>query len=272
MKQIIYFLAVVVSIAAIGCRSTRKINTVIAKKDSSAMVLVDARADSLRTIDKLMEGINRNRIDYETFSAKVKMDYWDKDGKGPDLTVFIRMKKDSLIWLSVNATVFSYEAFRVMITPDSVKLLNKKDKIVQLRSVNYLQDVAQIPFDFKTLQDLLVGNPIMVDSTNIVSYKNEPNTVSLLSIGGLFKNLITVNRETYLVQHIKLDDVNVTRNRTCNLLYSNYDGSAGFPFPTFRKISLAEKSKLDVEMEFKQFSFNESLNYPFNIPKNYTVQ
>ncbi|WP_082037874.1 DUF4292 domain-containing protein [Flavihumibacter solisilvae] len=271
MTRQIFFFTIIIALAAIGCRTTKKINTVISKKDSAQIVLVDSRADSLRMIDTLMMGVEKNRINYQTFSAKMKMDYWDKDGKGPDLTVFIRMRKDSLIWVSINATVFSYEAFRVLITPDSVKLLNKKDKVVQLRSVNYLQEVAGIPFDFKTLQDLIIGNPIFIDS-NIVSYKNEANTISLLSIGGMFKNLITVNKESFLVQHIKLDDVNVTRNRTCNLSYSGYNGVAGFPFATFRKISLAEKSKIDVELEYKQFSFNESLNYPFSVPKNYTVQ
>jgi hypothetical protein len=92
----------------------------------------------------------KNRIDFNTFSGKIKVDYWDKDGKGPDLTVFLRMKKDSIIWISINASLLSIEVFRVMITPDSVKVLNKKDKEFQLRSVSYIQEVAHLPFDFKT--------------------------------------------------------------------------------------------------------------------------
>lgn len=272
MKQIMYVLVLLIGMGAIGCRATRKLNTAIAKKDSvTTTVLADAHADSMNYIRQVFANLENNRIDYKTFSAKMKVEYWDKDGKGPELMVFVRMQKDSLIWLSVNATMFSYEAFRILITPDSVKLINKKDKVVQFRSVKYLEEMAKIPFDFKNVQEMIVGNPLFLD-TNIVSYKTGPSSISLLSIGDIFKNLLTMGNENFLLQHIKLDDVDVIRNRTCDMSFSNYDGTAGMPFSTFRKMSFTEKSKIDVQMEFKQFSFNEKLAYPFNIPKNYTIQ
>lgn len=272
MKQVVYLAIFVISIVSFGCRATKKINTVIAKKDSAVTTIIaDAHADSLRYIREVYGKLAANTIDYKTFSAKMKVEYWDKDGKGPDLTVFVRMQKDSVIWLSVNATVFSYEAFRVLITPDSVKLLNKQDKIAQLRSVKYLEEVAQIPFDFKTVQELIIGNPLFLDS-NIVSYRKGSESISLLSMGELFKNLITVGVENYLLQHIKLDDQNQRRNRTADLSFSNYNGQGGIAFSTYRKMSFTEKSKIDVQMEFKQYAFNESLSYPFSIPKNYSVQ
>ncbi|GAO41630.1 DUF4292 domain-containing protein [Flavihumibacter petaseus] len=272
MRSITGVAAALTLLCLVSCRATKKISTALPKKDSAQTVMLDPHADSVRVINQVFEGLEKNRISYETFSGKIKVDYWDKDGKGPDLTVFIRMKRDSIIWLSVNATVFSYEAFRILITPDSVKVINKKDKVVQFRSVKYLEEMARLPFDFKNFQDVLVGNPIFVDSNNIISYRRNADAVSILSIGELFKNLLTLSNDNFLLQHIKLDDVDVNRNRTCDLSYGNYNGASGKSFATYRKISLAEKTKLDVQMEFKQYSFNESLNYPFSVPKNYTVQ
>ncbi len=49
------------------------------------------------------------------------------------------LQKDKIIWISINATLLGIEAFRAVITPDSVKVLNKLDKVYQLRSVSYLQ-------------------------------------------------------------------------------------------------------------------------------------
>jgi outer membrane lipoprotein-sorting protein len=40
-------------------------------------------------------------------------------------------------------------------------------------------------------------------------------------------------------------------------------------FSKIRKITFAEKKKLDVRLEFKQYNFNEDLTFPFSIPKNY---
>jgi len=181
------------------------------------------------------------------------------------------MEKDSLIWVSINATIFSYEALRVLVTPDSIKVVNKKDKIVQLRSIGYLQELTQLPFDFSALQDFLLGNPIYLDS-NVVSYTKNESTIALMNIGSLFKHLITVSTGDCLLQHSKLDDVDPIRNRTGDLLYTDYENNNGVKFSTERRISLSEKSKLDIDINFKQYSFNETLSYPFPIPKNYKRQ
>lgn len=269
MKVLIYILILVLALASFSCKTTRKITTAIAKKDTAQAVIVEnAHEDSIKFIKQAFSKLQENRIDFKTFSAKIKVDYWDKDGKGPDLTVFLRMKKDSIIWLSINATLLSIEVFRVMITPDSVKVLNKKDKEVQLRSVSYIQEVAHLPFDFSTLQDIFIGNPVYLDS-NIVSYKKEASATTLLSIGTLFKNLVTLQNDDYHLMHSKLDDVDAMRNRTCDLIYGDYQNNGGIRFSTSRTVTVSEKSKLEVQLNYKQYSFNENLEYPFNIPKNY---
>ncbi|MEJ7767193.1 MAG: DUF4292 domain-containing protein [Chitinophagaceae bacterium] len=246
--------------------------TAIAKKDTARTVIVrDARADSIAFIRKVYTQVKSRKIDFKTFSAKMKVDYSDKDGKGPDLTVFVRMQKDSVIWLSINATVFSYEAFRVMITPDSVTVLNKKDKLVQYRSLSYLQELSQLPFDFYTLQDLILGNPIYLDS-NFVSFKQSESSLLISSTGQYFKHLMTLTNNDFVLQHSKLDDVNLARNRTCDLTYTDYENKDNILFSTGRKITVAEKSKLDIEMNFKQYSFNETLSFPFAVPKNYKLK
>ena len=269
MRYSLLFLTGLVILINYGCHSTRRIQTAIAKKDTAQIVIVhDSKADSVKYIHDIFSKVEQNRIDFKTFSAKIKVEYTDKDGKGPDLTVFTRIVKDSAIWLSINATIFSYEAFRVLITPDSVKVLNKKEKEYQLRSVSYLKELIQLPFDFKTLQDLLIGNPVYLDS-NIVSFKKNENSLLLLSSGKLFKHLMTLNAGNYELQHSKLDDVNAARNRTCDLTYSNYENKNNINFPTERRVSVAEKSRLEIDMDFKQYSFDETLNLPFTIPRNY---
>lgn len=165
-------------VAAIACRSTKSIQTAIARKDTAQVVLVpvvDSRTDSMRFIRQVLDTVQKNRIDFKSFSAKIKVNFEGGDGKKNDFNAFIAIKKDSMLWISINA-VFGLEAFRVLITPDSVKVLNKLDRVAQLRSVEYLQEVAKIPLTFKELQDLLVGNPIFLDS-NISSYKKEERSI-----------------------------------------------------------------------------------------------
>jgi len=165
MKYILPLLAILVLFVS-SCRPTKKIQTAMARKDTARAVIVnDSKADSIKFVHEVFDKVRSRKIDFKTFSAKLKVDYTDKDGKGPDLTVFVRMQKDSVIWLSINATVFSYEAFRVLITRDSVIVQNKKDKLVQHRSLGYLQELTQLPFDFTTVQDLILGIPFTLTVT-----------------------------------------------------------------------------------------------------------
>jgi hypothetical protein len=246
----------------------------MSKRDSSQINTRrsdNSKADSARLFQEIYSGIQKNKIDFTTFSAKIKVDFVGNDGKKSDFNAFLRLKKDSVMWISINAAL-GIEAFRVMVTPDSVKVLNKLDKVVQLRSVGYLQEVAKIPLSFTDLQNLLLGNALYLDSNNIVSFKNEGSSLSLVSIGNLFKHFLTVNNADYLLLHSKLDDVDNIRARTCDITYGDYETKNGVRFSTFRKITVSEKAKLDIEMQFKQFDFNEQLNFPFSIPRNYKSQ
>jgi len=177
------------------------------------------------------------------------------------------MKKDSIIWISVNGAL-GIEGMRVLIDKDSVRILNKLDKEYQVRSIAYLKEVAALPLDLRTVQELIIGNPVFLD-TNIVSYTTVGSTISLLNEGQWFRHLISMNNNDHLVLHSKLDDVDILRSRTCFLNYSDYETDKGVKFSTNRNISVTEKTKLDIKLNFKQYAFNETLSYPFSVPKNY---
>lgn len=262
-------LIVLFALAVTSCRPTKKIQTAITKKDSTEVVIVSKNGaeDSLRFIRETYNGIVKNHIDFTTFNAKVNVDYVDADDKKYNVNASLRMYKDSAIWISVNA-IFGIEALRVLVTRDSVKILDKQHKVYTARSVKFLQEVSALPLDLSSLQDLLIGNPVFVDST-IISYTKSGNLISLTSIGSLFKSLVTLHEDDHTIERIKLDDLDQLRNRTCDLTYSDYENKKGVRFSTTRKISVAEQKKLDIKLEFKQYNFNEPLNFPFSVPKNY---
>jgi hypothetical protein len=263
-----------------GCRSAKKIQKVMAVPSNRIDTVVagpvnlppapavDRKADSLKVIRQTLGQLAKNRIDFQTFSSRMKVHYEGGDGKDYELNAVIHIKKDSLIWISINAGL-GIEAFRVLITPDSVKILDKLKKVARLRSVSFLQEEIHLPIDFGTLQDLLVGNPIYLDSSNILFYKKEQVGISLLSIGNLFKNYLTLNPGDNTLRHSKLDDIDPMHARTCDLTYGDYEQKDNVRFSTYRKISVAEKSKVDIELGYKQYRFNELLSFSFTVPKNY---
>lgn len=274
MKLFYLSLFIALQLLNSSCKSTKQIYKVIQPKDTAVLVLPSASPDSIDSsvvaniIPHAAAYLDKNHIDFKTFSAKIKVDVEDAKGKQPDITATLRMIKDSAIWMSMSATFLNIEVYRVYITKDSVVLMNKQDKEVQYRSLDYLQEVTRIPFDFKTLQDIFVGNPVFFNSEN-ATVKKTDDLVLLSSVNEFFKTLLTLNAENNLMRNSKLDDVDVFRNRTANIIYEDYVQTPDFPFATKRQISISEKNKIDIKLNFKQFEFNKELSVAFSVPKNY---
>jgi hypothetical protein len=259
-----------VVITSVGCKTAKKIQAAVDKKDSTSINITQpVNEDSILFVKNALQEVYSKKIDYKTFSAKIKVEYEDAKGKQPNITAYVRALKDSLIWISGYATIFNVEAFRILIKKDSVFVLDKINKEVKLRSIDYLQEVTEIPFDFKTLQNLLIGNPIFLDD-NVISYKETDSKILLATLGKYFKHLLTLNKTDHFLIHSKLDDVNIVRNRTADITYGDYVNNNGVNFSTFREITVSEKNKLDVLLNFKQYEFNKELVIIFNIPANYT--
>jgi uncharacterized phage-like protein YoqJ len=225
------------------------------------------KEDSVHFIKESYKQILNNRISFTTFSAKIDVDYEDAAGKKYNVNAHVRIYKDSVIWVVITGAL-GFEGFRAYISPDSVKLLDKQNKSYIARSVSYLQEVTELPLDLSSLQDMLIGNPVFLDS-NIISYSRSADAISLLSNGDFFKNLFTIGETDKLIKSSKLDDRNELKNRTCYLTYYDYENKKGVNFSTKRDISVAEKKRLDINLRFKQYDFNETLSFPFTVPKNY---
>lgn len=271
-------------VVAAGCRSTRSLRKIIAAPAThpdttqkitrdSALQVHDYHADSLAVIRTALAGIAKNHLDFTTFSGNMHIHYQGSDGQDNEVNAVVRIKKDSIIWIEVYAKVgpLTIKAFQMLITPDSAKILDRLKKVVRLRSASYLQEQVHLPVDFRTIQDLLIGNPIFLDTSNVMYYRTEKRGLSLFSSGRIFTNFLTLNPDN-TPSHSKLDDIDPMRARTCDVTYGDYDygGPAPAPFSTYRKISVAEKEKVDIEIGIsKHYKFNEVLSYPFSIPKNY---
>ncbi len=267
-----------------GCRSTRSLRKVIATPAAhpdtvsvavrdSTLPARDFHADSMAVIHNALSGLVHNHIDFQTFSGVLHVHYQGDNGRDYEVNAVVRIKKDSIIWIEIYAKVgpVTVKAFQALITPDSAKIMDRQHKVVQLRSVSFLREQVHLPVDFGTLQDILIGNPVFLDTANILYYRTETKGLSLFSVGRFFTNFLTLNPDN-TPGHSKLDDTDPLRVRTCDITYGDYDysGSAPAPFSTYRKISVAEKGKVDIEIGInKHYKFNEPLNYPFSIPKNY---
>ena len=271
MKYLIGFLLSAFFVTSCGTqKKVQRIGNAIAKKDTAQKVVVTPEEviDSFSIVRNIISKVNSQRINYKTFTAKVKVEYQGKE-EGDQAIVFIRMQKDSVIWISLTGAL-GIEGFRLLVTKDTVRLMNKLKKTISYKSISYLQELAEVPLDFYSLQDLIVGNPVFLDST-VASYRSTSNELQVLMIGKIFKHMITLDNKEFKVLHSKLDDTDPLRSRTCDINFTDYEKANNFYFSKDRNIVFAEKSRLEIHLDFKQYSFDEPQTFPFNIPKNYKL-
>jgi hypothetical protein len=269
------FLLIAVSIVPIlfSCKTVKKtqvIQQAFNKKDTTQTIVIkeSPRVDSAAIVKDIMSKVVRRKIDFNTFNAKIKVAYEGPE-KSDNFTVYLGMKKDSIILIKVTGTFLGIPGvgLEAKINKDSVTVyFHQGEKYVMNRPISYLKEVIEIPFDFSTIQDLLIGNPIFIDS-NVVSYRAGPNQLSVLMIGDLFKHLLTMDNTDFKALHSKLDDVDIQRNRTGDITFGSYLPMGPYQFATYRSISIAEKSKLNVYLDFKEFALNEPLKYNFDVPR-----
>jgi hypothetical protein len=257
---------------ATSCATFKKVQIIqdaLSKSDTtkSEFVAEIKKVDSMAIVKNIVSKIAFAKLDYKTMNAKIKVEY--ESAKNADSYIAnVSMIKDSQIYITIRGAmgVIGIKAF---IKKDSVVLLYplNKSKSVERKPISYLQEVVKIPFTFSTLQDLILGNPIFMDSTSIISYKSNNDKFQVSLMGSLFKNLVILNNDNSKVLHLKLDDVDVNQHRTCDISFSNHINVGKYQFPLDRSISIVAQQKLDIHMEIKEFTFNEPVKYTFAIPK-----
>ena len=257
---------------ASSCATFKKVQIIqdaASKSDTtkSQIVAEIKKVDALAIVKNILSKIAVAKLDYKTMNARIKVEY--ESAKNADSYIAnVSMIKDSQIYITIRGAmgVIGIKAF---IKKDSVVLLYplNKTKSIERRPISYLQELLKIPFTFSTLQDLILGNPIFMDSTSILSYKSNDNQFKVSLIGRLFKNLVILNNDNSKVLHLKLDDVDVNQHRTCDITYDDHVIVGQYQFPLKRTISIVAQQKLDIQLEVKEFTFNEPVKYTFAIPK-----
>lgn len=113
-----------------------------------------------RSAGYLLKRYERNEFQYDWVGMKVSAEVLTL-GETQSFKANIRMKKDSVIWISISPAL-GIEVLRVLITPDSVKYVSKipENKHYYLGGFSVINEISKMDIDFATFQDILLGNAI----------------------------------------------------------------------------------------------------------------
>lgn len=257
-RNILSKLFLVVIVLALGCKAKKEVATVAPGKS--------IRKNSLSK-DALLRNISNKQLDFSTLQVKANANL-SINNKGNDAAMNIRIKKDEVIWVRVTA-IAGIEVARALITPDSIKVLNRMESVYLVKPFNYINQYANEQINFNTLQALLIGNtiPDVISEDSDVRIQNNQ-----LILSGILKGLAyTVNYDpnTKVVQ-TNLNDEDA--NQQLSASYKDFFVVSDRVIPHSINIrSAANKKNINLHLKFTQVAVNESLDYPFSVPKKFTV-
>lgn len=272
-KRVLPIVACLVSLVLFSCRSTRTVTRATFPSDTTGSKDSLSREKENALATSILEKMNANRIEFKTFTAELKMDYEDDKGKKMNnLGVNIRMLHDSVIWVRISGPL-NVEGARVLITKDSIKIVNRMEGTVTLRNTSEGQELLKLSMDFKTLEDLIVGNPVFLSDsiTNIVTTQS---VISFASVQDNLTSLFNIFADDYVLQQCKITekDNDSATPRTGELTYGDHKTVDGRKFAFQRRIYAEDKSVVKVVLDFKKVEFDNTQTFPFPIPSRYTRQ
>lgn len=270
-KILVYGCSALLLLAA--CKSAKKIQTAVVSpvhKDSVAQLSVTPsvrKIDSMVWAREIVDSAVQHLPAFRTFTGKMGVSF-QSASLNQDVNANVRIRKDSLIWVSLTGP-FNIEGARALISPDSVCIINKLNHTVERHSIALLQRLVHIPLTFDDVQNILIGGPLLYKG-RVQSFDAQHDAVWIIELlDGILHNKLTIDRGAWRTISMQVTDRQGTAVRSSTISYSGFDNKPGFAFPQKRNISVNDKSHINIDLQYKQYSFNEKIDFPFNIPSSY---
>jgi hypothetical protein len=270
-KTLLWSLVSIITLASCHKqRLTKSINT-LPSKDS---VTVIASADSVKT-DSVAgtSPLNIKEITFDYLTTKSKFSFKNAKQDLENTNVNIRIKKDSLIWLSV--TGVGFEVARGIISRDSIVFMDKIHKDYFVFGFDQLSRQYNFDLNFDMLQSIIIGNlpfplPMEANATQENGFLLLKQKEGRLNID----NYIAGSNQKLT----RLEALEEPTSSTFSLDYEDFKSVDSFLFPFSSLINVDVRSDKDQGAKTTRISLKHSKveivkqnpGFPFSVPGSYT--
>lgn len=274
---IITMLLLVVSSA---CKHKRK-----TQKTEAPVVVADTLENKckldFKSAKTLTKNVKENEFTYDWLSAKAKVESLI-DGKEESYDVRIKIRKDSIILISIEA--LSIDVAKLQISKDSVKMVDYFHKTYFKGDFNYLNELLNADLDYDVLQAVLFGNSAeFSDDENslkpVTDRKNCFYILSTLRKRRLRKvrqgdseikealQTLTLNPDSYKI--VKNEFIDPATNRIFTANYKNFIHKDSVYAPYNVDIDIVAEKKATIKIEYVRIEKNTPQKLSINIPSKY---
>ncbi|MCC5919877.1 MAG: DUF4292 domain-containing protein [Cyclobacteriaceae bacterium] len=208
-------------------------------------------------------------FDFNYLTSKTKVKFEDQS-TSLSATASIRMKKDSIIWMSISPG-FGIEAARALITTDSIFVLDKINRQAIKRSFVDISEEFGVKVDFNVMQSALIGNLLQPASRrDKIEFGDEYFDISQRA-----EDILVMNRVSKT--HGKLENVSIKKDQqsgNVNISFGDFqlvnDRLVPFQGELIFEDKSSDKKPTKVSLKHQRIDLPaEKLDFPFSIPAKY---
>lgn len=274
LKQAFYTCWLLLIILGFNACKTRKAT----QPAPSVNAVIPMDADS---VQDLLNKLDKYSFKAQWMSAKADVVMVDSSNE-TSFSISLRMLKDSVIWISASP-LLGIEVARVMITPDSVKVLDRLHGKYQSTSFEYINKLLQMKVNFESVQALLLGNFFAYKRSenkfNSVYVEDKYFVLSSLTKRKLKRSLeekdankaviqdCYISPELYRILTISVEDQKINKKLLTH--YSDFRQLDAGAFPYKSETHISADKVFDIKIEFTKVQTGEPQEFPFTIPPRY---
>jgi hypothetical protein len=230
----------------------------------------------------LFKQLKDNEMKFDWLSAKFSASYIE-DKKKISFRGQIRIKRDSLIWVSISPAL-GIEMVRLIITNDSLMFIDRINSTYLVSDFNYINRFINSTLDFDMLQAFLIGNDFTFFENgkfraSIDAMEYRLNTAGRAKLKKYLKNNeealsipiqnIWLNSENFKITKVMIKEIK-DEGRKLDAFYSDFKIIDNQLFPHHIDFKISAESKIDIGIDYSKIIVNKPLKFPFSIPEKYT--
>lgn len=266
-----------------ACRHKKKM------QKTEAPVVSTAVEDSLngkckldfKTARALSRYVRENEFQFTWLYAKANVES-TIDGKDESFDIKLSIKKDSAILVSIRY-ILGLEVAKVLITRDSVKMVNYINKNYFKGDFNYINELLNADLDYDLLQAVLFGNSAEFsdDDAKLKPVTDRQNCRYILSTerkrrlrriqnGSELKNAmqaLTLDPNNFKI--LKNEFIDPATNRKFIANYGNFTSKDSVFAPYHVDIDIIAQKKASLKIDYVRIEKNTVQKLSVNIPSKY---
>lgn len=210
---------------------------------------------------------------FDSFFTKISTKYEDSTQKRSFKTI-ARIAADSAIGVSISFA--NLPIMSAVISPDSLKISNKREKCYILQSQRYFKESFGVDFTHRNLEEILMGLPVGYDKDT--KYHRVKDPYSYMVSSHSKREASNATDEMIFYYTLSEDLKNLTSMRieskadstVVMIEYLMRQSVDGFNVPQTMKVTVVTpRQELNIEMEYKKARINKSEEIYFVIPESY---